>query len=82
MLKTMYTHMRVKIPASTVHFIETEAIAEGIKALKKRVPLTPDYYDDDDYAKCPSCSLDDFEYGINNWGCKHCPACGQALDWK
>lgn len=34
-----------------------------------------------DNAKCPSCDNDDFEYGINNWGCAYCPDCGQALDW-
>ena len=44
-----------------------------------------------DQAKCPNCGNtdqnkmnvnDDFEEGINNWGCKFCPDCGQALNWE
>ena len=50
----------------------------------------PEYYGDGysggklvyDYAKCPVCGNDDYEYDINNWGCKYCPECGQALDWS
>lgn len=53
------------------------AITETISALEKQVPKKPEYY-----AKCPNCGNDDFEYGINNWECKYCPDCGQALDWS
>lgn len=52
------------------------------KGIKKQFPEKVEYYDDGDYAKCPNCGNDDFEYGINNWGCSNCPSCGQALDWN
>ena len=61
------------------------------KALEKQIPKKPDYeadgYDENgnliyDRAICPNCGNDDFEYDINNWGCKFCPDCGQALDWS
>lgn len=52
------------------------------KALDKQQPQKPDYEGDYDYAKCPVCGHDDFEYGVNNWGCNYCPKCGQALDWS
>ncbi|MBQ8637122.1 MAG: hypothetical protein IJ423_05545 [Clostridia bacterium] len=51
-------------------------------AIRKQMPVKPDYEGDYDYAKCPACGHDDFEYGVNNWGCNHCPKCGQALDWS
>lgn len=61
-----------------------------IDALQKRTPKKPEYYGDGysegklvyDYAKCPVCGRNDFEYDINNWGCNYCPDCGQALDWS
>lgn len=53
-----------------------------IAAMRKQMPVKPDYDGDYDYAKCPVCGHDDFEYGVNNWGCNHCPKCGQALDWS
>lgn len=53
-----------------------------IAAMRKQMPVKPDYEDDYDYAKCPACGHDEFEYGVNNWGCNHCPKCGQALDWS
>lgn len=63
----------------------------AIKAIDKQIPYKPDYWGDGydengnliyDCAKCPNCGNDDFEYGVNNWGCKFCPDCGQALDWS
>ena len=59
-----------------------------VAALKKQIPMELDYegdgYDENgliyDYAKCRVCGHD-FEYGINDWGCKYCSDCGQALDW-
>lgn len=62
----------------------------AINALEKQIPRKPKYYGDGysggklvyDYAKCPVCGRDDFEYDINNWGCNYCPDCGQALDWS
>lgn len=53
------------------------ATNEAISALEKQVPEKPEYY-----ARCPKCGNDNFEYGINNWECKYCPDCGQALDWS
>lgn len=58
------------------------AMNNAISALEKQLPKKPDYYDNGDYAKCPNCGNDDFEYGINNWECRYCPDCGQALDWS
>lgn len=62
----------------------------GIEALEKQIPKKPEYYGNGysegklvyDYAKCPVCGRDDFEYDINNWGCNYCPDCGQALEWN
>ena len=61
-----------------------------VNALNKQMPKKPEYYGDGysegklvyDYAKCPVCGRNDFEYDINNWGCNYCPDCGQALDWS
>lgn len=61
-----------------------------INALEKQIPQKPEYYGDGysdgelvyDYAECPTCGKDDFEYDINDWGCNYCPNCGQALDWS
>lgn len=53
-----------------------------LEKIEKSTPKKPYYYDDGDYAECPKCGNDDFEYGINNWGCRYCPDCGQALDWS
>ena len=67
------------------------AFEMAIEALEKQIPKKPDYegdgYDENgiliyDRAICPNCENDDFEYDINNWGCKFCPDCGQALDWS
>ena len=67
------------------------AMELAIEALEKRIPKKPIYeadgYDENgnliyDCAICPNCENDDFEYGINNWGCEFCPDCGQALDWS
>ena len=62
----------------------------AIEALNKQIPKKPIYYGDGyadgkevyDMAECPTCDNNDFEEGINNWGCKYCPNCGQALDWS
>ena len=67
----------------------TEALNMAIEALKKQIPKKPDYWGDGyadgvlcyDYAKCPVCERD-FECDINDWGCKYCADCGQALDWS
>lgn len=61
------------------------------QALEKQIPQQPYYWGDGydengaliyDNAECPNCGNNDFEYDINNWGCKFCPDCGQALDWS
>ena len=57
-------------------------IGTAIKALEKQIPMKVEYYDEGDYAKCPNCDYQDFEYGINDWGCNFCSRCGQALDWS
>lgn len=67
-----------------------EANGVAISALEKQIPKKPTYEGDGyadgvfvyDRAICPCCGNDDFEYDINNWGCKFCPDCGQALDWS
>lgn len=82
-IKSHYEHTRNKVSNA----IRNEYTK--IKALEKQIPKKPKYYGDGysdgklvyDYAKCPVCGRDDFEYDINNWGCKYCPDCGQALDW-
>ena len=61
------------------------AHSENVGPRRKRVEFWSDGYDEDgeliyDQAKCPECGRD-FEYGINDWGCRYCCDCGQALDW-
>ena len=66
-----------------------EALDVAINALEKQIPKKPEYEADGyaggelvyDYAKCPICGHD-FEYGINDWGCKYCSDCGQKLNWS
>lgn len=66
-----------------------EALDLAIKALEKQILKKPEYEGDGyadgelvyDYAKCPMCGHD-FEYGINDWGCKYCSDCGQKLNWE
>ena len=78
----------LEIHQNTPHIIA--GIAYAKEAVKKQIPKKPEYYGDGyfdgelvfDYAKCPECGREDFECGINNWGCKYCPDCGQALDWS
>lgn len=61
-----------------------------VRALERQIPKKPEYYGDGysngelvyDYARCPACGKDDYEYNIGNWECKYCPDCGQALDWS
>lgn len=81
-------------PEHREHYDSIETVNEacqiGRKAIFKQIAQTPEFwgdgYDEDgnliyDSAKCPHCGNDDFEYGVNNWGCAYCPDCGQALDW-
>ena len=76
--------------AGTMHPNMKLAMHEAIKALEKQIPQSPDYeadgYDENgaliyDTAFCPVCNYE-FEYNINDWGCKFCCNCGQALKWE
>ena len=77
------------IPLNTTKEDLEEAMGMSIQALKKQIPKKPEYeadgYADEelvyDYAKCPICGHN-FEYDINDWGCKYCSDCGQKLDWS
>lgn len=64
------------------------ALDMGIAALKKQIPKKPDFegdgYDDKgniiyDTWICPCCE-ERYEVYYDNY--KHCPNCGQALDWS
>lgn len=68
---------------------KTEAakhLATAIYALNNRVPLKPtleaDGYADGELAydiwRCPGC---DTAYEVETEKYKHCPNCGQAIDW-
>lgn len=69
-------------------FIKTMApemrssLNEAVSALERQIPQKTNYFDEGYYAECPRCGKNDFEYGINDWECKHCPNCGQTLDWS
>ena len=70
---------------ATEHGIDAKIVLNEkaiVSALEKQIPKKPTHIIDDDYAECPACGNANFEYGINNWGCKFCPDCGQALDWS
>ena len=68
----------------------TEAKRIVCEATEKQIPQKPNLQGDGyadgelvyDYAECPVCGNDDFEEDTNDWGCKYCPDCGQALDWS
>lgn len=91
---TVERAMEILDPTHREHYdsidVVNEACRMGMKALEKQIPKKPEYSGDGysdgklvyDYAKCPECGNDNFEYDINNWGCKFCPDCGQALDWS
>lgn len=72
---------------------DIEALKVGISALEKQVPkklkhkaetfVIQDYEYEDDYISCPFC--DKFlgvNYNNDIEKHKHCPDCGQALDWS
>ena len=50
-------------------------------ALERQIPKKVEVYDDDCRADCPVCGYT-FENNVNDWGCKYCQDCGQALDWS
>ena len=70
----------LEINQNTPHIIAGIAYAKA--AVRKQIPKKPTHIIDDDYAECPACGNANFEFGINDWGCKYCPDCGQALDWS
>lgn len=51
-----------------------ESIDIAIKALEKQIPKKP--IDRCMYKECPTCGNVEIEF------CKHCPDCGQQLDWS
>ena len=80
---------KVPPPRTDVDFTINKAIEMAKQAIEKQIPKKPYYFGDGyadrmlvyDEARCPTCECD-FEEGMTNWGCKFCPDCGQALDWK
>ena len=83
-------------PLAILYVVATQAaelrarLKEYEDTTERHTPKRPEFWGDGydengeliyDNAKCPNCGNDDFEEGINNWGCKFCPDCGQALDW-
>lgn len=67
---------------------ERSAFLQAISEIKKQIPAMPDYegegYDENgeliyDTGYCPYCR-NEFELGYDE--SKHCPECGQALDWS
>ena len=84
--KTVDNMISVEIQKiATENGIDTKIILNEkaiVSALEKQIPKKPTHIFDDDSAECPACGNANFEYGINNWGCKYCPDCGQALDWS
>ncbi len=68
--------------ASIEELVQTEAMQ---KQEPEALDWEGDGYDEDgniiyDIAKCRTCGHE-FEEGINDWGSKYCPDCGQRLDW-
>jgi len=57
------------------------ALKTAIEILESRIKRKPKCYiergNQFDY-ECPQCSM---TYGCVTWHMKHCPNCGQALDW-
>ena len=51
-----------------------EALDVAIQALEKQIPKKP--IDRCMYKECPICGNVEIEF------CKHCPDCGQKLDWS
>ena len=80
----------IEEPDDVGYYLQLEHEKFVAEVIEKQIPKKPEYSGDGysdgelvyDYAKCPECGNDNFEYGINNWGCKFCPDCGQALDWS
>ena len=57
-----------------------QAMQKCKEAIKKQIPQKPFFY------KCPKCDSDDIScMDLMDFGeikRKHCPDCGQALDWS
>lgn len=87
----MTTERAIEIIKMTAFFdakIFNEAKGMAISALEKQIPKKPDYegdgYDENgrliyDTWICPSCES---KYEVDYDEYKHCPNCGQALDWR
>lgn len=57
------------------HILSGEAMSIAIKAIKKQIPMKPNY----SYSfKCQNCGKELFSYNIPRQ--KYCSECGQALD--
>lgn len=65
-----------------------EACKMGMEALKKQIPIKPDYEGDGcdengeiiyDTAYCPTCR---YEFEVYYDATDYCPKCGQRLDWS
>ena len=75
-------------------YVDVEALKIAVKALKKQIPKKPDTeninrgihvsgeYDIDSNYICPSCKSVVGDYESEDIWYKHCPECGQALDWS
>lgn len=67
--------------------LSKETLQMAIKALEKQIPKKPDL-EGDGYADgflvydtwiCPCCGM---HYEVDYDDYKHCPECGQAIDWS
>ncbi len=78
-LKNMRLFMQIEDKNSEHKFPEDDYKTNemAIQALKKQIPMKPDFTEDKEFALCPCCNgkglLDKQKY---------CDNCGQKLDWS
>ena len=64
----------VQNPNNITCDLTTEVLDVAIQALEKQIQKKP--IDRCIYKECPTCGNVEIEF------CKHCPDCGQKLDWS
>lgn len=87
-IRRIIDHIEIHFKKEPFAIRISEALYMGCDALKKQIPKKPDFegdgYDDGgnliyDTWICPCCET---KYEVDYEHYKHCPECGQKIDWS